>query len=130
MHDPALAAGYIPPMPGDFEPGYTAYATDEATAAGEPGGHPSGTAGPSGQRQGSGIGFLIGAIAAAALVTFGFQNTASVPVRFLWFDGSVPLWFAMAAAALGAVAVTVFLIGGSARKRRRARRRTARAAAA
>jgi uncharacterized integral membrane protein len=117
-------------MPGDFQPGHTAYATDEATTDGGAGGHPPGATGKPGERQGSGIGFLIGAIAAAALVSFGFQNTASVPVRFLWFDGSVPLWFAMAAAALGAVAVTVFLIGGAARKRRRARRRAARTAAA
>jgi uncharacterized integral membrane protein len=117
-------------MPGDFEPGYTTYATDDAMTAGEPGGHPPETTAKPGQRQGSAVGFLIGAIAAAALVTFGFQNTASVPVRFLWFDGSVPLWFAMAAAALGAVAVTVFLIGGAARKRRRARRRATRAATA
>jgi uncharacterized integral membrane protein len=106
-------------MPGDYE----------STALSDPVSSQEATANPA-QRQATGIGFLIGAIAAAALVTFGFQNTASVPVRFLWFDGSMPLWFAMAAAALGAVAVTVFLVGGAARKRRRARRRAARATAA
>jgi uncharacterized integral membrane protein len=110
-------------MPGDFEPGYTAYATAESIVD-DAGGAPPETAAPA--QKGPSIGFLIGALAAAALVTFGFQNTASVPVRFLWLDTSVPLWFAMSVAALGAMAVTVFLIGGAARKRRRARRRAER----
>jgi uncharacterized integral membrane protein len=116
-------------MPGDFEPGYTAYATDESLITDDRGGLPAEPGAKPAPNQGSGLGFLIGAIAAAALVTFGFQNTASVPIRFLWFDGSVPLWFAMAAAALGAVVVTVLLVGGATRKRRRARRRAARATA-
>jgi uncharacterized integral membrane protein len=116
-------------MLGDFEPRDTSYATKVRSGPDEPGADPpEGTAKPN-QRQGSAVGFLIGSLAAAALVTFGFQNTVSVPVRFLWFDGSVPLWFAMAASAIVAVAVTVFLVGGTARKRRRARRRAARTGA-
>jgi uncharacterized integral membrane protein len=121
-------------MLGDFEPRDTAYATGVRSGSGEADGvEPSppdgiGTGTPA-HRQGSAAGFLVGALAAAALVTFGFQNTASVPIRFLWFDGSVPLWFAMAAAAIAAVAVTVFLVGGAARKRRRARRRAAKVTA-
>ena len=78
------------------------------------------------ERTRTGGGFAVGALVAAALVTFGFQNTQSVPLHFLWLDGSVPLWVAMAGAALGAAAAIVVLLGGPARKRRRQRRRAAR----
>jgi uncharacterized integral membrane protein len=66
------------------------------------------------------IAFVIGAIAAAALVTFGFQNTQSVPVQFLWFDGEAPLWVAFAVVAVAAVLLAK-LIGLAVRAGRRRR---------
>lgn len=67
------------------------------------------------ERRGAGAAFVVGAIVAAGLVTFGFQNTDSVRIRFLWFDGSVPVWIAMASAVVGfallAVLVAVALRG-------------------
>jgi uncharacterized integral membrane protein len=35
---------------------------------------------------------LLGAIAAAALALFVFQNTADAQVSFLWMDGKIPLF--------------------------------------
>lgn len=35
---------------------------------------------------------VAGAIAAAALGIFVFQNTDDAPVKFLWLDGSFPLF--------------------------------------
>jgi uncharacterized integral membrane protein len=67
------------------------------------------------------VAFVVGALAAAGLVTFGFQNTQSVPVHFLWFDGEAPLWVVMAITAVGAVLLAK-LIGLVVRSRRRRRR--------
>ena len=107
-------------MLGDYRAADTAYATQatyDPFGPDDAGVLPSETDGAPAQKQGSAAGFLIGAIAAAALVTFGFQNTESVPVRFLWFDGSVPLWFAMAAAAIGSGARSPSSsIGGAAKE--------------
>jgi len=109
-------------MPDDFDSSYEPMEPMEPEE-GAPQPVPTAT-----ERQGIGAGFIVGAIVAAALVTFGFQNTRSVPLRFLWFDGEFPLWIAMGSAALGAVVVMVTLVGGAARKRRRQRRKAARAA--
>jgi uncharacterized integral membrane protein len=68
--------------------------------------------------RGPAIAFAVGAVAAAALVTFGFQNTQSVPVQFLWFDGEAPLWVVMAITAVGAVLLAK-LVGLAVRSRRR-----------
>ena len=35
---------------------------------------------------------VAGALAGAAIVSFVVQNTESVPVRFLWFEGDFPLF--------------------------------------
>ena len=35
---------------------------------------------------------ILGAIAAAALVLFVFQNTDDTKVNFLWMEGSIPLF--------------------------------------
>ncbi|MGH9117066.1 MAG: hypothetical protein ACRD0A_04055 [Acidimicrobiales bacterium] len=112
-------------MSGDFDSSNETYEQSEPIDPGER--PPREPAAPPAEGQGI-AGFVVGAIVAAALVTFGFQNTRSVPLRFLWFDGTVPLWIAMGAAALGAVVVMVTLLGGAARKRRRQRKRAARAA--
>jgi uncharacterized integral membrane protein len=66
------------------------------------------------------VAFVVGAVAAAALVAFGFQNTQSVPVQFLWFDGEAPLWLAMAITAVGAVLLAK-LVGLAVRGSRRRR---------
>ncbi len=44
--------------------------------------------------EGRGLNFrlVLGAIAAAALGVFVFQNTDDAPVKFLWLDGSFPLF--------------------------------------
>ncbi|MGH9247241.1 MAG: hypothetical protein ACRD29_23595 [Acidimicrobiales bacterium] len=73
------------------------------------------------KRRRSGPAFVVGAVAAAAVVTFGFQNTASVPVQFLWFDGEAPLWVAMGSVAVVAV-VLVKAIGLAIRTQGRRRR--------
>jgi uncharacterized integral membrane protein len=108
-------------MSGDLDsayPSYPSYGDPETTDAdGGPSSSP--------ERKGGGSGFLIGALVAAAAVTFAFQNTQRIDLRFLWFEGSLPLWVAMALAVLGTAVVLVTLIGGSARKRRRQRRRAA-----
>ena len=46
------------------------------------------------QESGGGLNFrlLLGAIAAAGLVLFIFQNTADTRVKFLWMDGDIPLF--------------------------------------
>jgi uncharacterized integral membrane protein len=75
--------------------------------------------------RGIGGAFLIGAILAAALVTFGFQNTASVPIRFLWFDGELPLWIAMGLAVVAAVVLSVLVAVVLLRSRKRRRQRQA-----
>ena len=112
-------------MSGDFEPSYETFEQYDPADPGN-GRAPEPAAKPA-ERQGI-AGFVVGAIVAAALVTFGFQNTQSVPLRFLWFDWTVPLWIAMGIAALGGIVVMVTLLGGAARKRRRNRKRAAKAA--
>jgi uncharacterized integral membrane protein len=112
-------------MSGEFDSSYETYEPYEPGGPGD--GSPPEPVAKAAERQGIGW-FVVGAVVAAALVTFGFQNTQSVPLRFLWFDGSVPLWIAMGAAAIGAVVVLVALLGGAARKRRRQRKRAAKAA--
>jgi uncharacterized integral membrane protein len=46
------------------------------------------------QESGGGLNFrlLLGAIAAAGLVLFIFQNTDDTRVKFLWMDGDIPLF--------------------------------------
>ena len=36
--------------------------------------------------------FIVAALAAAALIVFIFQNTQDVRVKFLWLDGTPPLF--------------------------------------
>jgi uncharacterized integral membrane protein len=61
-------------------------------------------------------GVLIGVL----LVVFVFQNTDDVPIQFLWFDWSPPLWLALLANGLAAIA-TAELVGIALRRRRRRR---------
>lgn len=46
------------------------------------------------EESGGGLNFrlLLGAIAAAGLVLFVFQNTDDTRVKFLWMDGDIPLF--------------------------------------
>jgi uncharacterized integral membrane protein len=59
------------------------------------------------QESGGGLNFrlLLGAIAAAGLVLFIFQNTDETRVKFLWMDGDIPLFLLL----LITVALTLVL---------------------
>lgn len=59
------------------------------------------------QDSGGGINFrlILGAIAAAALALFVFQNTDDAEVNFLWMSGAIPLFLLL----LITVALTLIL---------------------
>lgn len=59
---------------------------------------------------------VAGALAAVAIVLFVVQNTASVQVRFLWFEGGFPLFLLL----LITIALTlIFALGANWLMRRR-----------
>lgn len=91
-----------------------------------PPGTESGGARPeSGQSQSAGSGRigirpLAGAVLVVALAAFVVQNGESTAVRWLWFDGSAPLFGVIVVSAL-AGAVLSEIVGWSLRRRRRRR---------
>ncbi len=63
---------------------------------------------------------VLAALVAAALALFIIQNTDSTPVKWLWIDGSAPLWMVIFGAAL-AGAVLSEVLGWIVRRARKSR---------
>ena len=66
---------------------------------------------------GEGLGLLarvrlgVGVVATAAVARFLLQNLQEVDVRFLWFDWSIRMtWALMASTAFGVVATAIFVL--------------------
>lgn len=70
------------------------------------------------QESGGGLNFrlVLGALAAAALALFVFQNTHDARVKFLWMNGDIPL-FLLLLITVGLTLVLTFMVTWLLRRR-------------
>lgn len=68
------------------------------------------------------IRLVVGVVATLAVMLFLLQNLQQVDVRFLWFDWSIRMtWALMASTAFGVLATVIFVLAAARRPKKRSR---------